>query len=299
MPNKEVTIIILTYNSTHIVDNAIDQIVGKGYKIIIVDNGSNDNLKDILQQKYTNSAIELILLENNVGFSKGNNIALRRVKSKYAFLLNPDAIIDERSIDNMVIEANKNKDVAIVNPIFFSDYDMPNKKEIAKRIKDLKKDVDYVDFICCGASLMRMSIFKKIGFLDEKIFLYGEDDEISHRVIDNNYKNIIANKSFCSHINQASVKIESKLQEYRMIYFRYWHQGWAKTYLKRRKKNIIKIWMKISHRLFLSLFYLLKFDLNNSINRFAIFNGSIANLIGIDCFKKDNKVPKIIKKITL
>lgn len=299
MTNKEVTIIILTYNSTHIVGNAIDQIVGKGYKIIIVDNGSNDNLKDILQQKYPNSGIELILLEKNVGFSKGNNIALKEVKTKYALLLNPDSIIDEKSIDNMVIEANKHDDVAMVNPIFFSSNEMPNKKEIATRIKNLKNDINYTNFICCGASLMKMSIFNKIGFLDENIFLYAEDDEISHRVIANNYKNIIANKSFCSHINQSSVKIGTTWQKYKMIYFRSWHQGWGKTYLKKRKKNIIKIWLKIFHRLFLSLFYLIKFDLKNAINRLALFNGSIANLIGIDCFKKDNKIPKIKEKIIL
>lgn len=298
MPNKQVTIIVLTYRSAHIVCNAIDKILDKGYKIIIVDNGSNDNIEDILQKNYPNSGIELILLENNVGFSKGNNAVLKKVTTKYSFLLNPDAVIDEKSIDNMVIEANKYDDVAMVNPLFFSEKN-PTKEQITKRIKNMKDDVEYVNFICCGASLMKMEIFRKIGFLDENIFLYAEDDEISHRIIANNYKNIISNKAFCVHVNQASVKIETKWQKYKMIYFRSWHQGWGKTYLKRRGKNIVKIWLKIFHRLFLSLFYLLKFDLNQSINRFAIFNGSIANLIGIDCFKKDNKIPKITKEITL
>ncbi|MDA7704908.1 glycosyltransferase family 2 protein [Rickettsiales bacterium] len=296
MLNKEVTIIILTYKSSHIVCNAIDKIIEKGYRIIIVDNGSNDDIATILQQNYPNSKIELILLEKNVGFSKGNNVALKMVKTKYSLLLNPDAIITEDSIDNMVIEADKYKDVAMVNPIFFSEEE-PNKDQIVARIKDVKNDIEYIKFICCGASLMKMSIFNKIGFLDENIFLYAEDDEISHRVIDNNYKNILVKNAICSHINQASVKTENKWQKYRLIYFRSWHQGWGKTYLKKRKKNILKIWVKIFHRLLLSIFYLLKFDLTNAINRFAIFNGSIANLIGIDCFKKDNQIPKIKKEI--
>lgn len=298
MPNKEVTIIILTYKSAHIIENCLKNIIGKGYRIIIVDNGSNDNIAEILQKNYPNSGIELILLENNVGFSNGNNIALKEVKSKYAFLLNPDAIIDEKSIDNMVVEADKYDQVAMVNPIFFSE-ENPTKEQIAKRSNNFKNNIKYIEFICCGASLMKMDIFRKIGFLDENLFLYGEDDEISHRVITNNYKNILVKNAICSHINQASVKIETKLQKYKLLYFRSWHQGWGKTYLKRRKKNIFKILMKIFHRLFLSLFYLLKFDVNKAINRFAICNGSIANLIGIDCFKKDNKIPKITEKIIL
>ena len=212
-------------------------------------------------------------------------------------MLNPDAIIDEESIDNMVIEAEKDMDIAMVNPLFFGE-DIPTKNEILQKRKNLK-DVEYANFICCGASLMRMEIFKKIGFLDENIFLYGEDDEISHRVISNNYKNITATKSTCSHINQASVKIENKWQKYKMLYFRSWHQGWGKTYLKRKNKNVVKIWLKIFHRLFLAIFYLLKFDLNKAINRFAIFSGSISNLIGINCFKKNNKIPKIKKESKL
>ena len=297
MPNKEVTIIILAYKSSHIIKNCLKNIINKGYKIVIVDNCSEDNLEDILKPNYQNSGIELILLQNNVGFSKGNNIALRKVKTKYALLLNPDAIIDEESIDNMVIEAEKDMDIAMVNPLFFGE-DIPTKNEILQKRKNLK-DVEYANFICCGASLMRMEIFKKIGFLDENIFLYGEDDEISHRVISNNYKNITATKSTCSHINQASVKIENKWQKYKMLYFRSWHQGWGKTYLKRKNKNVVKIWLKIFHRLFLAIFYLLKFDLNKAINRFAIFSGSISNLIGINCFKKNNKIPKIKKESKL
>ncbi len=82
-----------------------------------------------------------------------------------------------------------------------------------------------------------------------------------------------------------------------MLYFRSWHQGWGKTYIKKGDKNIIKIWLKVFHRLFLSIFYLLTFNLNKAINRFAIFNGSVANLIRIDCFKKDNQIPKIKKEI--
>lgn len=296
MLDKEVTIIILTYKSAHIIESCLKNIINKNYRIIIVDNGSNDNIQNLLLNKYKGSGTELILLENNVGFSKGNNVALRKVETKYALLLNPDATITAESIDNMAVEMEKKEDIAMANPLFFST-NPATKTELTQKTKNLKNNIKYTNFICCGASLMRMEIFTKIGFLDEKLFLYAEDDEISHRVIDNNYKNIVVKASICLHINQGSVEIKNNWQKYRMLYFRSWHQGWGKTYIKKRDKNIIKIWLKVFHRLFLSIFYLLTFDFNKAINRFAIFNGSVANLIRIDCFKKDNQIPKIKKEI--
>ena len=64
---KEITIIILAYKSAHIIESALDPIVNKGLNIKVIDNGSNDNIADLLKEKYANSGIELIMLENNVG----------------------------------------------------------------------------------------------------------------------------------------------------------------------------------------------------------------------------------------
>lgn len=292
MLNKDVTIVILTYKSTHIIDNVLKNLINTNYKIIIVDNGSNDNIENFLKKKYHSLAIELILLKYNVGFSKGNNIALKKIKTKFAFLLNPDSIITDQSIANLVKEANKEEKIALANPIFVSD-----KKSFLKEVKDNQKykgskcyNIVDRDFMCGGALLIKIKIFKKIGFFDENLFLYCEDDEISSRSINNGYKNILVKNSYCFHANQSSVEITSKWHKYKMVYFRYWHQGWGKTYLKKRKKNIIRIWLKVFHRLFLSFYYLIfKFDLTKSIARFALFMGSISNLIGIDCFNKDSK----------
>ena len=75
-----------------------------------------------------------------------------------------------------------------------------------------------------------------------------------------------------------------------MLYFRNYHQGWGKTYLKRRPKNIARVFLKTCHRLFLSIYYLIfEFNKRKSLIRFALFVGSVSNLLGIDCFNKNNK----------
>ncbi len=143
---------------------------------------------------------------------------------------------------------------------------------------------------------MKMNIFKNIGFLDEKLFLYCEDVEISDRSIESGYKNIVVNNAYTFHVDQKSVKIENYLHKYQILYKRNWYLGWGRTYLKTRNKNIFKIYLKAFHRLFLSIFYLLKFDVNKSIARLALFMGSMSYLLGFDCFNKTNKITQIKEK---
>ena len=146
--------------------------------------------------------------------------------------------------------------------------------------------------------LMNMAAFRKIGFFDKNIFLYGEDDEISSRSIDNGYKNILVKNSQAFHFCQQSTKTSGKLAEYKILYFRHWHQGWGKTYIKRKNKNIFRIWLKTIHK-FLSALVFLMLDKKQAIARTALFLGSASNLLGIDCFNKNNKTAIITKQINI
>ena len=300
---QEITIIILAYKSAHIIENALDQIVNKGFNIKVIDNGSNDNIADLLQEKYANSGIELIMLENNVGFSRGNNVALKKVITKYAFLLNPDAIIDPESIDNLVLEMEKDKNIALASPFSITNLDL-TLEEKAQEIENYKKTITILseddnkietDFICGGYMLIKTKIFQKIGFLDENLFLYYEDNEISSRSIKNNYKNILIKNSYTAHSNQNSVKTNNKIQEYKMIYFRSWHMGWSKSYIKNNKSNF-RILIKSFYNILTSVKELIRLDLNCFIKKIGTSIGSISNIIGLDCFNKENKIVKVKNK---
>ncbi|MDA9230956.1 glycosyltransferase [Rickettsiales bacterium] len=297
---QEITIIILAYKSTHIIENALDPIVNQGFNIKVIDNGSNDNIADLLKEKYANSGIELIMLENNVGFSRGNNVALKKVTTKYAFLLNPDAIIDPESIDNLALEMEKDKNIALASPFSITNLDL-TLEEKAQEIENYKKTITILneddnkietDFICGGYMLIKTKIFQKIGFLDENLFLYYDDNEISSRSIKNNYKNILIKNSYTVHSNQNSVKTNNKIQEYKMIYFRSWHMGWSKSYIKNNKSNF-RILIKSFYNILTSVKELIRLDLNCFIKKIGTSIGSISNIIGLDCFNKENKIVKV------
>ena len=303
---KDLTIIIVAYKSAHIIGQALTNIVGKGYRIIIIDNGSNDNLEVFLKENYSHLEIELILLENNCGFGRANNLALEKVTTKYALIQNPDAVITEKSIDNLLKEAKKDRKVALASPFpvanenfsksqqqnFINDY-----KNKIKILDETKKHVE-TTFICGGYVLMNIDVFRKIGFFDDNLFLYGEDEELSQRSIANGYKNILVKNAFVFHYGQGSTEIHGIFAKYKMLYFRQWHQGWAKAYLRRKKDNYLKIWLKTIIQFLSVSLYIVILDKRHIIIRLARSLGSASNLLGIDCFNKTNKIVKI-KKINV
>ncbi len=145
--------------------------------------------------------------------------------------------------------------------------------------------------------LMNMDIFRKIGFFDHNLFLYGEDVELSQRSITKGYKNILVKNAHVFHYGQKSTEIHGTLAKYKMLYFRQWHQGWSKAYLKRKENNYFKIWPKTIFQFLSSFIYIITLDKKHAIIRLARSLGSASNLLGMGCFKKDNKIVKI-KELT-
>jgi N-acetylglucosaminyl-diphospho-decaprenol L-rhamnosyltransferase len=292
---KDITIIIVTYNSSHIISQTLDKIINKGFRIIIVDNDSNDGIEELLLREYKGSGLELISLKKNCGFGKANNIALEKTTTKYAFILNPDTMIAAESIENLIRMADTDEKIALVNPHLTSKEEYDNQSQIVKK----ENKVIESDVLCGGCLLMRMSIFKKIGFFDKKLFLYGEDIEISDRSLEHKYRIVTVLGSYAHHMNQKSTKTNNKIEYYKLLYFRCWHQGWGKTYLKKRNRHVFRIWLKLIHRFISAILYLLKLDLENSIMRFALSFGSLSYLFGIDCFNKTNKIAEIKRQLII
>jgi len=92
----DVSIIIVNYNTAKLLMDAIDSVFekteGVTYEIIIVDNNSPSNPKDILIERYGDKIIYLGLSEN-IGFGRANNEAAKIAKGRNLFFLNPDTIL--------------------------------------------------------------------------------------------------------------------------------------------------------------------------------------------------------------
>ena len=119
----QITFIIVTFKSESIIYNCLNSLPNESKKIII-ENSSNINLENELKSKYDN--IEVILSEN-IGMGAGNNIGINSCKTKYAYVLNPDTILHQSTLKNLINELNVISDFSIASPLN-DDPNFPNYK---------------------------------------------------------------------------------------------------------------------------------------------------------------------------
>jgi GT2 family glycosyltransferase len=292
------TIIILSYNSSHIIENCLNKLDFEKYKIVVVDNASSDNSAEFIRQKFPKA--QLIEMSKNVGYGRGNNEALKLVKTEFALVLNPDAIISDSDIEIVLNEMRADEKVAMAGPIILEQDSITQEaidKELAKISKDLSgiRDTYYCKsgngysskFIIGACVFFRVSIFQKIGFFDENFFMFYEDDELCLRVIRNGYKNLIVPQAVACHVGGLSSK-----KSLRNTYRRNWHlKGWSKLHWKEVRKGKFaakKSAIRLTSSYFVkSLISLVRLDLEGLAINFSAFNSSFLFLFGVSAFKKD------------
>jgi len=99
--------------------------IGNDIDIIVVDNSNNLEFKEKLEKIYTN--VSCLLSEKNLGMGAGNNIGIKNVKTDYVLILNPDVILENSTINELILASQKIPNFAILAPIS-SNIDYPNYK---------------------------------------------------------------------------------------------------------------------------------------------------------------------------
>lgn len=244
---KKVAIVIINYNGLENTMECLGSVVKDSYKdkiIVVVDNGSKDgSVKDI-----KNNFSKVIILENkeNLGFSGGNNIGIKyslEQGCKYIVLLNNDTVIDKNLVTELVKSFEKDDNMGIVSPkIYFEKgfefyKDRYRKEDMGKvlwyagGVMDWKnliashRGVDEVDIgqydkeeetdFATGCCMMiKREVFEKIGFFDEKYFLYFEDGDFIERAKKAKFKIVYSPKGVLWHKNAGSSGSGSFLHDY-------------------------------------------------------------------------------------
>lgn len=241
-----ISVIILNWNGRVITEKCLDSLIGitnypkNRLNIILIDNNSNDGSVQFFNHEYKN-IIDLISLENNIGFIKGNNygikVAINKYNSDYVLLLNNDTEIIEENWLKTLVETATNDEVGIVGPklIFPNDRIQWSARKIGDNTFFLilqtltarmnpgfgePKNQPYTNFsgeantISGACMLIKSKVIKKIGMLDLTLYpMYQEDVEFSFRVWENGYKVIYRGDVCLIHhesltINKTSLKTE-------------------------------------------------------------------------------------------
>jgi len=184
-------------------------------EVFVVDNNSDDNSCSYIKENFPG----VILTENkkNVGFSKANNQAIKQSKGEFVLLLNPDTIIPEDTFVKILEFADNNPDaggigVKMINgegrflpeskrafpspsvsfyKIFGVSKLFPKSKRFGKYHLTYLSDneINEVEVLPGAFMLIRKNALEKAGLLDEAFFMYGEDIDLSYRIVESGFKN--------------------------------------------------------------------------------------------------------------
>lgn len=201
MQLKKISIIIVTYNSEHHIFDCIASIyryndIGDALELIVVDNNSNhvDDMFSVIEKQFGK---EIILISNKIngGYGQGNNIGIRKASGSVILIMNPDVRLVQPIFAKALAHFEKTKVVMLgmiqmVSPdkrglSFISKFSKYPIWEILETIISNKLlCYNYRRMFFSGACFfIRKSTFKEIGFFDEKIFMYGEENDIHNRLL--------------------------------------------------------------------------------------------------------------------
>jgi len=287
----DITFLIVTFKSSSVIHKCLKSIPN-GYPILIVENSSDENFKKELENSYEN--LQCILNYENLGYAKANNIGLEKAKTKYVFLLNPDAILKQDTVQTMLSAAADIKDFALLAPViqnelnpnfgFFDSYTSDNLK------KDLENNrYTKVDYIKGFAMFFNMEEFRTIGFFDKNIFIYLEEIDLCKRLRENQ-KNIyvISNAT----ITHCGGKSHDEDVNHEMEVSRNWHWMWSSFYFEKKHNGIVTAYLKTFKTFLSALFkFLIIFLLNKK--KSSYYKARFLGLLNAYLCKPSSYRPKV------
>ena len=251
------TIIIVTFKSEKVIYQCLSSI-NNNYPVIIIENSNNEFFKNEVEKKFSN--VKCILTGENLGFGKANNIGLRLAKTDYAFLLNPDTVLYEDTLEVLERNADYIKNFALLAPIITDsnelNYGFFNKKNIStKNISAFE-----VDYIKGFAMFFNKNKFSQIDYFDENIFLYLEEIDLCKRLNFINEKIYLIYNAKIKHLGGKSHGEKFNLE---IEVSRNWHWMWSKFYFTKKHFGILKAY-------YATIFFFLKSILKMTF--FSFFN---------------------------
>ena len=214
----KISVVIVNYNVKYYVGQCIDSVrralQGIDSEIIVVDNHSRDGSVDYLSKI---EGVRIIESGHNLGFSKANNIAIRQSTAEYVLMLNPDTIVAEDAIRMIIDFADSHPQAGGIGVRMHNDWGTTARESrrglpspmtsfykiigLSKRLPQHRKYGRYymgwlpwdspsrIEVVSGACFLVRRKALDKVGLMDEDYFMYGEDIDLSYRLLKGGWEN--------------------------------------------------------------------------------------------------------------
>lgn len=219
------SVVILNYNVRYFLELCLKSvesaIAGLDAEIIVVDNHSSDDSCRMVAQLFP----KVVLIENaeNFGFSKGNNIGVAKAKGKYLCILNPDTVVAEDTFKRVLAYAEGLSELGAIGCQLIngrgqflpeSKRNIPTPMVSVKKILGFSKayyanhlspaDTGKVDILVGAFMFLKKEVYDAVKGFDEDYFMYGEDVDLSYKVLKAGYQNIYYGETAILHFKGES-----------------------------------------------------------------------------------------------
>lgn len=250
----KVSVVIVNYNVSCFLELCLNSVF-KSFKniegeVIVVDNASNDESCDMITTKFP--AVKLIANQHNVGFSKANNQGVAIAKGEYVLILNPDTVVGENLFEKIIPFADKQQKLGALgvrlidgtgNFLPESKRGIPTPKTSFYKLIGSSKGRYYANYlteeaigkidVLVGAfMLLKKETYLKVNGFDEDYFMYGEDIDLSYKLLKAGYTNFYFGKTSVIHYKGESTRKDIK-------YLRYFYGAMNIFYKKHLKLSFL------------------------------------------------------------
>lgn len=228
----EVSVVIPNYNGIQFIKGCLDSLIALEdtveYEIIVVDNGSDDGSRELVEKNYKD--VKVISLDKNYGFCKAVNVGIQKAQAPFVILLNNDTKVldgfvealyeciagNEKlfSVSPMMIQAKKPELIDDAGD-FYCALGWAYAKGKDKPVGRYEKSYP-ITAACGGASIYRKQIFEQIGYFDEAHFAYLEDIDVGYRARIYGYENYYEPKAKVYH--EGSGASGSRYNEFKVTH---------------------------------------------------------------------------------
>ena len=267
MTNIDITVIITTFKSEEKINNCLKSIKNN-VKVLVIENSNNQIFKKEIEAQFSN--VECILADENLGYGRGNNIGLRKVKTKYALIINPDTILEEDAISNFFERVKNGLNFAIIGPILFQG------KNIYKDTELKSPDLIKVDNVKGFAMFLNVEKISNVGFFDENFFLYFEEIDLCRRLKKNNENIYLDPKIKIFHEGGKSVNKNFSNQ---IELNRNWHWMWSSFYYHKKHNSYLFSILIMLPKLISAFIKFIFYSIKRSSNKKLIYKQRIGGLL--------------------
>jgi GT2 family glycosyltransferase len=232
----KLSVIIVNYNVKYFLEQCLYSVYkslqGIESEIIVIDNDSSDGSEAMV--RHTFHDVKLIVNDENIGFSKANNIGIKASKGEYILILNPDTIIEENTLRLCIDFMDRHPKAGSLGPKMIdgkgnflpeSKRGLPTPRTAFFKITGIHllfpksglfnryymgnlplNATQEVDVLTGAFFFTRRSVLDRVGLFDEAFFMYGEDIDLSYRIAKSGYSNFYFPETTIIHYKGESTK---------------------------------------------------------------------------------------------